>query len=464
MQLVGNEEHHGEENADDPGARLDFLDLAGKELDQDVGDQAEGDAVGDVVGKRHNRHGEERGNRRGRIAPLDVLDAADHEDADIDQRGSRRTGRNQARDRREEHGDEEHHSAGDGGQAGTAAFRNTGGGFDEGGDGGGAANCAEAGRNSVRQHCLFHTGNIAVLVEQTADGAGAEQRAEGIEHIDHAEGKHGADEGEDKAAHTVGCDPCGEVKALGKHGAEADVEEVLERRDRVEGQACCKAVIEAGNSEAEEVVKNGTADDAPEHSALDLLLGQRADDNNGEDGNDQRHDLAPGDIAEHDVERVQVNQGCAVIDDKTDILHADKGDEQTDAGCDGALNRLGNGFEDELAETGDGQENEDEAVNKDHDQSVLIGEAQTEANGVNEECIQTHAGGLRKGKSCQKADEQGAEHGGDCGCDVNRVVHRAGLAVKVAEHAGVDHQDVRHCHECGDTGYNFGTHRGLVFL
>ena len=121
----------------------------------------------------------------------------------------------------------------------------------------------EAGRNSVRQHRLFHTGNIAVLVEQAADGAGAEQRAEGIEHIDHAESKHGADEGENKAAHAVGCDPCGEVKALGKHGARADVEEVLEQRNRVEGQACCKAVIEAGNGETEEVVKNGTADDAP---------------------------------------------------------------------------------------------------------------------------------------------------------------------------------------------------------
>ena len=49
---------------------------------------------------------------------------------------------------------------------------------------------------------------------------------------------------------------------------------------------------------------------------------------------------------------------------KADILHADKGDKQTNAGCDGALNRLRNGFEDELAETGDGQEDEDEAVNK----------------------------------------------------------------------------------------------------
>ena len=30
------EEHQGEQNADDPGARVNFLDLAGEQLDEDV--------------------------------------------------------------------------------------------------------------------------------------------------------------------------------------------------------------------------------------------------------------------------------------------------------------------------------------------------------------------------------------------------------------------------------------------
>ena len=37
-----------------------------------------------------------------------------------------------------------------------------------------------------------------------------------------------------------------------------------------------------------------------------------------------------------------------------------------------------------------------------------------------------------QGKSCQKADEQRAEHGGDGSRDVNSVIHRTGLTVKVS--------------------------------
>ena len=39
MGLTGHEEHSPEEQADDPGTGIDFLDFAGEDLDEDVGDQ-----------------------------------------------------------------------------------------------------------------------------------------------------------------------------------------------------------------------------------------------------------------------------------------------------------------------------------------------------------------------------------------------------------------------------------------
>ena len=46
---AGNEEHCGEQYADDPGAEADIFDLAGEELDEDVGDKAERNTIGDIV-------------------------------------------------------------------------------------------------------------------------------------------------------------------------------------------------------------------------------------------------------------------------------------------------------------------------------------------------------------------------------------------------------------------------------
>ena len=37
--LPGQEEHQGEQDADDPGAHVDILDLAGEDLHENVGDQ-----------------------------------------------------------------------------------------------------------------------------------------------------------------------------------------------------------------------------------------------------------------------------------------------------------------------------------------------------------------------------------------------------------------------------------------
>jgi len=134
---AGEEEHEGEEDRDDPGASIDLLDLAGEDLDEDVGDEAEGDTVGDVVGQRHERDGHEAGNRSGGIVPVDGADIRHHENADIDQSRSAGVGRDELCDRRKEHRDEEQSSSRHGGKTGAAALGNAGRGLDERGDGGG---------------------------------------------------------------------------------------------------------------------------------------------------------------------------------------------------------------------------------------------------------------------------------------------------------------------------------------
>ena len=56
-RLVGQEKHRKEKKGDNPRAGLDLLRLAGEQTDQHVGKQTKGNAVGNVVGEGHHRHG-----------------------------------------------------------------------------------------------------------------------------------------------------------------------------------------------------------------------------------------------------------------------------------------------------------------------------------------------------------------------------------------------------------------------
>ena len=96
---MGQEEHCDEECGDDPGADLDLLYVAAEDADHDVGDETEGDAVGDVIGKGHERQREEGGNRVSEVAPVDVRDRHHHEEADVDQRRRRSAARDELCDR-----------------------------------------------------------------------------------------------------------------------------------------------------------------------------------------------------------------------------------------------------------------------------------------------------------------------------------------------------------------------------
>ncbi len=254
-----------------------------------------------------------------------------------------------------------------------------------------------------------------------------------------------------------------EVEAFREDLAERLRAEVLERAEEVGGQVGSDSGrIEIGNSdEADDVVENCAAEHAPQNSALDLLLGHCADGEDRDDGQEHREDVGPCRGAGEDVEGREIDERCAVVHDDTGVLQADERDEQADTGGDRGLDSGRDGVKDHLAQAGDGQQDEDDAVNQNENQRVCVAQAEGEADGVDEECVQAHAGRLRQRQVGQQTDENGADDGGDGGRDVDRAVADSAEA---GEHTGVDHQNVGHCHEGRHTGHDLGAHGRAVLL
>lgn len=63
QHAVGQKQHGDEQECNDPGADPDFLEVAGEDTDDDVGQQTECDAIGNGVGKGHHRRRQENRNR-----------------------------------------------------------------------------------------------------------------------------------------------------------------------------------------------------------------------------------------------------------------------------------------------------------------------------------------------------------------------------------------------------------------
>ena len=155
-----------------------------------------------------------------------------------------------------------------------------------------------------------------------------------------------------------------------------------------------------------------------------------------------------------------MDKRCAVVHDDAGVLQTDERDEKTDTGGDCRLDGCRNGVKNHLAKTRDGQQDEHDAVDEDEHQTIRIAQTEGEADGVDKKCVQTHAGCLRQGQVCQQTDQNGADDSGNGGCDVDGAVAHGAEA---CEHAGVDHQNVRHCHEGGHTCHDFGAHGRAVF-
>ena len=119
-----------EEDGEDDQRGVHAVAAAADQVHRRPRDESEADAVGDVVGERHDDDREQAGERLREVVEMDVRDLADHQKSDQDER----RGRGECRDGREnggeQDGDQEQRGRDVRGQAGPAALGDAGGGFD----------------------------------------------------------------------------------------------------------------------------------------------------------------------------------------------------------------------------------------------------------------------------------------------------------------------------------------------
>ena len=152
------------------------------------------------------------------------------------------------------------------------------------------------------------------------------------------------------------------------------------------------------------------------------------------DGEEQADDEQPDGRIVHDSKARGRLHGVAVLGiglggegEEADVQEADIGHEQADAAADGVLQHFRNGLDDDLTNLGDGDQNVDQAAQEHHAQGLLPGEAETEANGVGEERVEAHAGGLSVRNVGEQAHDERARNGCDDGCEEHATPRHTGL-------------------------------------
>ena len=160
---------------------MDVLGAALHQADEDVGDEARADAVGDRVGERHDREGQERGNGDAPVGPIDVDHVAGHQEAhDHHGRGHGFEGHH-VHERGEEHGREEQHAGDHVGQTGTRALGDTRGGLHEDLVRGHGTGTAGHRAQRVHEQHAVHAFDPPVLVHETRLLGQAHHGAHGVE-------------------------------------------------------------------------------------------------------------------------------------------------------------------------------------------------------------------------------------------------------------------------------------------
>lgn len=158
---------HGEDDHDD----RDFFAFVGwceevvDEVDENVAEHTEGEAVADGVSERHGEDGDERWQAFGDVGEVDVFNCAEHEIADVDQCWRGGAAWDGDEERREKHGGEEEHADGDGGVAAAAANADAGGAFYIGCDGGNTEASTSGGCEGIGHECAAGVRYVAVFIE-----------------------------------------------------------------------------------------------------------------------------------------------------------------------------------------------------------------------------------------------------------------------------------------------------------
>ena len=423
------------------------------------------DRAGDGHEDEHKRNGDDLKD----IVPIDVLEAAEHEDADIDKCGARCRSRDESCDRRDEHAKKEHDRGGQRGKTRAAAGLNAGAGLDEGGDGGGAGACACYGADGVCQQSFLHLGHFAVLVEHVCACGGADEGADGVEHVDHAEGDDKGNGGE----------PADAYEGLEIKLEEGGVEHIAERGNEGCGGQGLKR-IGVQENEAAAPVNDAGDEHAENDGCLDLVV---AEDDDGEyadeHGDNVEHQLrirAADGVAryrrgEASEEGGQNEERAALFAVKAGVrAEADVEQHKADGRGDADADAEGNGLNDLLADGEKREDDEENALDEDDAhcgrEGFLVAQAGERCDVCNddgEEAVQAHAGSHCKGLVRGEGHDEHADRGGYARCHEYSVPQRS-AGREVGQQVGVEGNDISHCHEGGKTGDYLCARGGAVFL
>jgi AAA ATPase containing von Willebrand factor type A (vWA) domain len=152
------------------------------------------------------------------------------------------------------------------------------------------------------------------------------------------------------------------------------------------------------------------------------------------------------------------DEGVGIGDDDAAVFEADERDEEADAAGDGDLQGVRDRGDDPLADAGDGEDKEDDAVYEDHAQGFGPRDAFAEDDGKGEEGVDAHAGGEGDGVVGEERHDRGRDGGGEGGDGDECAFVHAGRG----ENRGVDGEDVGHRGEGGETGLEFASDGGAV--
>ena len=265
--LSDGKELDQEQDRDHVGQDGNFLALAGEQLDDGIGDQAQTDRMTDGTGDRHTNEHHSNRNDLVDVIEINVLKTHQHQDTDIDQSGRSSSRRDQSRDRSDEDAGQEQDTGGQSCKTCTAACLNTRSGFNEGGNGGSTGNSTSQSTDRIRDQSFLHVRHVAVFVDHTGTGSRTDQGTDGIEHIDHAERDDQGDSGKDT-----------DIKeSLEVELEERGFEHIAERRNKAGGSQGSKRVL-FQEDRLSGPVNNGSAQHAQQNSAFDTLLSQKNDD------------------------------------------------------------------------------------------------------------------------------------------------------------------------------------------
>ena len=339
-QDVLENEQHGNHIQED----RNFLELAARNLDERVGDEAEADTIGDGVGKRH--HGDRQEARYGNlnVLPVDVGRVAKHQHANDNERRRGRSAGDDASDGAEEERCKNEQDADDNtGQAGAAAFADACRAFNESGHSGSAEDCAANGRDGVCDERFIALGQVAVLIKHAGSLRGTDQRADSVEAIADRKGDDRRDQGEEAVCHEA-------VESFCEHLAEHG-------RERIEAME--RDLIREGGHAKRNADDRGR-NDADEERALHFVGHQHC----GDDKADERYERGAT------CDSAKLNEAGRSRTDDANVEHADQSDEQADAGADRALQGRRNCRNNLGAERRNGNRKEDQA--REHDDSKRV--------------------------------------------------------------------------------------------